>query len=161
MANAKDNPRFHEPGHDLNLEHEDATLRILHRIIKIAVKFLAVLMVFVIVWGIGDVLYVMYQRLMAPPFMLLKIDDILVTFGAFIAVLIAIELFINISMYLSTDVIPVRLVVATGLMAISRKVIIFDFNALTPAYIYSSAAVILALGITYWLITKQTCRSGD
>jgi uncharacterized membrane protein (DUF373 family) len=98
----------------------------------------------------------MYQRLMAPPFMLLKIDDILVTFGAFIAVLIAIELFINISMYLSTDVIPVRLVVATGLMAISRKVIIFDFNVLTPAYIYSSAAVILALGITYWLITKQS-----
>jgi uncharacterized membrane protein (DUF373 family) len=156
MTNAKDNPRFHEPGHDLKLEHEDPTLRILHRIIRIAVKVLAVLMVFVIVWGIGDVLYVMYQRLMEPPFMLLKIDDILVTFGAFIAVLIAIELFINISMYLNTDVIPVRLVVATGLMAISRKVIIFDFNALTPAYIYSSAAVILALGITYWLITRQT-----
>jgi len=156
MNNTKDNPRFHEPGHDLNTDHEDPTLRILHRIIKVAVKFLAVLMVFVIVWGIGDVLYVMYQRLMEPPFMLLKIDDILVTFGAFIAVLIAIELFINISMYLSTDVIPVRLVVATGLMAISRKVIIFDFNALTPAYIYSSAAVILALGITYWLITKQS-----
>jgi uncharacterized membrane protein (DUF373 family) len=156
MNNAKDNPLFHEPGHDLNLEHEDPTLRILHRVIKVAVKILAVLMVFVIVWGIGDVIYVMYQRLIEPPFMLLKINDILVTFGAFIAVLIAIELFINISMYLSTDVIPVRLVVATGLMAISRKVIIFDFNVLTPAYIYSSAAVILALGITYWLITKQT-----
>jgi uncharacterized membrane protein (DUF373 family) len=156
MNNTKNNPRFHEPGHDLNLDHADPTLRVLHRIIKIAVKILAVLMVFVIVWGIGDVLYVMYQRLLEPPFMLLKIDDILVTFGAFIAVLIAIELFINISMYLSTDVIPVRLVVATGLMAISRKVIIFDFNALTPAYIYSSAAVILALGITYWLITKQS-----
>jgi uncharacterized membrane protein (DUF373 family) len=156
MTNGKDNSGFHEPGHDLNLEHEDPTLRILHRIIRIAVKILAVLMVFVIVWGIGDVLYVMYQRLIEPPFMLLKIDDILVTFGAFIAVLIAIELFINISMYLNTDVIPVRLVVATGLMAISRKVIIFDFHVLTPAYIYSSAAVILALGITYWLITRQT-----
>ncbi len=156
MNNAKDNPLFHEPGHDLNLEHEDPTLRILHRVIKVAVKILAVLMVFVIVWGIGDVIYVMYQRLIEPPFMLLKINDILVTFGAFIAVLIAIELFINISMYLSTDVIPVRLVVATGLMAISRKVIIFDFNVLTPAYIYSSATVILALGITYWLITKQS-----
>jgi uncharacterized membrane protein (DUF373 family) len=46
-------------------------------------------------------------------------------------------------------------------MAISRKVIIFDFSVLTPAYIYSSAAVILALGITYWLITRQTGTSGD
>ena len=49
----------HEPGHDLHLEHENATIRFLHRIIRIAVKVLAVLMVLVIVWGIGDVIYVL------------------------------------------------------------------------------------------------------
>jgi uncharacterized membrane protein (DUF373 family) len=87
--------------------------------------------------------------------MLLQINDILATFGAFLAVLIAIEIFINISMYLSTDVIPVRLVIATALMAIARKVIIFDFERITPPYIYGTAAVVLALGITYWLITKR------
>ena len=146
----------HEPGHDLHLEHEDATIRFLHRIIRGAVKILAVLMVLVIVWGIGDVIYVLYQRLTQPPFLLLQIDDILATFGAFLAVLIAIEIFINISMYLSTNVIPVRLVIATALMAIARKVIIFDFEQLTPHYIYGTAAVILALGITYWLIAKRS-----
>jgi uncharacterized membrane protein (DUF373 family) len=88
--------------------------------------------------------------------MLLQISDILSTFGAFLAVLIAIEIFINISMYLSTDVIPIRLVVATALMAIARKVIIFDFERIEPPYIYGSAAVVLALGITYWLLTKRT-----
>ena len=152
----KDNIRSHEPGHDLHLEHEDPTIRHLHRIIRVAVKILAVLMVLVIVWGIGDVVYVLYQRVSAPPFLLLSIGDILATFGAFLAVLIAIEIFINISMYLSTNVIPVRLVVATALMAIARKVIIFDFAELSPAYIYSTAAVVLSLGITYWLITKRT-----
>ncbi len=146
----------HEPGHDLHLEHEDPTLRFLHRIIRVAVKILAVLMVLVIVWGIGDVIFVLYQRLTEPPFMLLKINDILATFGAFLAVLIAIEIFINISMYLSTDAIPVRLVIATALMAIARKVIIFDFDNITPPFIYGTAAVVLALGITYWLITKKT-----
>ena len=146
----------HEPGHDIFLEHEDPTIRFLHRVIRIAVKFLAVLMVLVIVWGIGDVIYVLYQRLTEPPFMLLQINDILATFGAFLAVLIAIEIFINISMYLSTEVIPVRLVIATALMAISRKVIIFDYDEITPPYIYSTAAVVMALGITYWLITRKT-----
>lgn len=146
----------HEPGHDLHLEHEDSTIRFLHIIIRIAVKLLAVLMVLVIVWGIGDVIYVLYQRIIEPPFLLLQINDILATFGAFLAVLIAIEIFINISMYLSTDVLPVRLVVATALMAIARKVIIFDFEKITPPYIYGAAAVILALGVTYWLITKRT-----
>ncbi len=154
----KDKPPIyaHEPGHDLHLEHEDATIRFLHRIIRIAVKVLAVLMVLVIVWGIGDVIYVLYQRLVEPPYLFLQINDIFATFGAFLAVLIGIEIFINISMYLSTNVIPVRLVIATALMAISRKVIIFDFDKITPPYIYGTAAVVFALGITYWLITKKT-----
>ena len=145
----------HEPGHDLHERHEDATIEFLQGVIRLAVRALAVLMVAVIVWGIGDVVYVLYQRLTEPPFLLLKISDILETFGAFLACLIAIEIFINIRMYLSTNVIAVRLVVATALMAISRKVIIFDFGRLSPDYIYASAAVVLALGVTYWLITRQ------
>jgi len=156
MQAEQDTTQEHEPGHDLHLEHEDPTIRFLHKIIRVAVKVLAVLMVLVIVWGIGDVVYVLYQRLTQPPFFLLQINDILATFGAFLAVLIAVEIFINISMYLSTNIIPVRLVVATALMAIARKVIIFDFDDITPPFIYGTAAVVLALGITYWLITKKT-----
>ena len=156
MQEEKATGHNHEPGHDLHLEHEDPTIRVLHRIIRLVVKVLAVLMVMVIVWGIGDVIFVLYQRLTQPPFFLLQINDILATFGAFLAVLIAIEIFINISMYLSSNVIPVRLVIATALMAIARKVIIFDFENITPPFIYGTAAVVLALGITYWLITKKT-----
>lgn len=141
METEKDTTNTHEPGHDLHLEHEDPTIRFLHRIIRVAVKILAVLMVLVIVWGIGDVIYVLYQRLAQPPFLLLQINDILATFGAFLAVLIGIEIFVNISMYLSNNVIPVRLVIATALMAIARKVIIFDFEQLTPDFIYGTAAV--------------------
>ncbi len=154
MDNEKNN--LVEPGHDLTKKHDDPFLENLHRIIRFAVKVLAVLMVLVIVWGIGDVIYVLYQRITSPPFLLLSINDILATFGAFLAVLIAIEIFINISMYLKTDVIPVRLVVATALMAISRKVIIFDFEKITPPYILGTAAVVLSLGVTYWLISKKT-----
>ncbi|MFW5811213.1 MAG: phosphate-starvation-inducible PsiE family protein [Thermodesulfobacteriota bacterium] len=40
-------------------------------------------------------------------------------------------------------------------MAIARKVIIFDFKELDPEYIWASGGVILALGITYWLLVKQ------
>ncbi|MBD3610332.1 MAG: phosphate-starvation-inducible PsiE family protein [Gammaproteobacteria bacterium] len=150
-----DNLKDYEPGHDIHLKHEDPTIRFLHRIIRMAVKVLAILMVMVIVWGIGDVIYVLYQRLTQPPIMLLQINDILATFGAFLAVLIAIEIFINIRLYISTNVIPVRLVIATALMAIARKVIILDFDEVTPPFIYGTAAIIFSLGITYWLITKK------
>ncbi|MFH2048552.1 MAG: phosphate-starvation-inducible PsiE family protein [bacterium] len=154
MASDKQSEPDYEPGHDLHMEHEDLTIRFLHRIIRVAVKILAALMVLVIVWGIGDVVYVLFQRLIQPPFLLLNISDILATFGAFLAVLIAIEIFMNISMYLSTNIIPVRLVIATALMAIARKVIIFDFEEISPPYIFGTATVVFALGITYWLITK-------
>jgi uncharacterized membrane protein (DUF373 family) len=52
-------------------------------------------------------------------------------------------------------VIHVKLVMATALMAIARKVIIFDFTVITPAYIYSTASVVLALSIGYWLISQK------
>ena len=156
MNKENETESFAEPGHELASQPEDPFIGFLHKIIRVAVKILAALMVVVIVWGIGDVIYVLYQRLVAPPFLLLSIGDILATFGAFLAVLIAIEIFINITLYLKTNVIPVRLVVATALMAISRKVIIFDYEEITPPFVMATAAVVLALGITYWLISRKS-----
>ncbi len=143
---------FHE---ELPDEDESLLLTVLHRIIRLAVTILAVLMVAVIVWGIGDVLYVLYDRLTSPPYLLLNIKDIFQTFSAFIAVLIAIELFINIRLYLGSYVVPVQLVLATALMAIARKVIVLDFDEVSVGYVYGMAAVTLALGVTYWLVSKQ------
>lgn len=140
---------------ELPEEHIDPLIRHLHGVIRWCVRVLAVLMVAVIIWGIGDVIYVLYQRLMLPPVFLLNINDIFYTFGAFMAVLIAIEIFINIRLYLESNDFPVKLVVATALMAIARKVIVLDVEKMTPDYILAIAATVLALGVTYWLLNKE------
>ena len=140
---------------ELSLDNEDRLIQILHQTIRAAVKVLAVLMVFTILWGVVDVVYIIYQKLISPSFTTFTIRDIVSTFGAFLAVLIAIEIFINITLYIRKDVIHIKLVVATALMAIARKVIIFDFKEITPPYIFATAAVVLALGITYWLIERR------
>lgn len=145
----------HESHEELPTEHEDPYIQILHRIIRLGVKFLALLMVLVIIFSIFDVLYVIYQKMLAEPSLLLTMDDILETFGSFLVVLIAIEIFINITLYIRSDVIPVKLVVATALMAISRKVIVFDFKSLPYQYVAASSVVLLALGVTYWLVQKK------
>ncbi|GHD54210.1 Uncharacterized membrane protein, DUF373 family [Marinobacter persicus] len=146
----------HELHQELPVDFPDPFFRGLHRIIRFAIRVLAVLMVAVILWGVGDVIYIIYDRLVTPPLLLLDINDIFFTFGAFMAVLIAVEIFINIRLYLGTNVFPVQLVVATALMAIARKVIVLDFETLTPMYLLGIAATTLALGITYWLL-----RQGD
>ena len=55
-------------------------------------------------------------------------NDLLETLGAFLVVLIAIGIFINITLYIRSNVIKVKLVVATALIAISRIVIVSDYK---------------------------------
>jgi uncharacterized membrane protein (DUF373 family) len=90
----------------------------------------------------------------------MTINDMLEAFGAFLAVLIAFEIFLNITLYIRSDGIPVKRVVATALMAISRKVIVFDYQHLPPEYVSASALVLVALGVAYWLIQKKDQRNG-
>ncbi|MDX1818931.1 MAG: phosphate-starvation-inducible PsiE family protein [Marinobacter sp.] len=145
----------HELHQELPIDFPDPFFRGLHHVIRFAIRVLAVLMVAVILWGVGDVIYIIYERLLTPPHFLLNINDIFYTFGAFMAVLIAVEIFINIRLYLGTNIFPVQLVVATALMAIARKVIVLDFNTLTPMYLIGIAATTLALGISYWLLRQR------
>ncbi|GGY57591.1 hypothetical protein GCM10011297_32880 [Bacterioplanes sanyensis] len=147
-------PSPHENDHFRD-GHEDPLINGMHAIIRLAVRILAVLMVFVILWGIGDVIWVLYQKLSTPPVFLLSINDIFSTFGAFLAVLIAIEIFVNITLYLRDDVIHVKLVVATALMAISRKVIVLDYDKVSADYVYATALIVMALGVTYWLVVQR------
>ncbi|WGL16686.1 phosphate-starvation-inducible PsiE family protein [Microbulbifer bruguierae] len=148
----KRNEIVHE---ELPQEHADPLVSVLHRIIRVAIKALAIMMVLIILWGVADVLFVVYQRLMVSPKFLLSVSDIFDVFGGFMVVLIAVEIFINIRLYLGTNVLPIQLVIATALMAIARKVIILDFSDITPDYIFSVAAVVFALGVSYWLVSKK------
>ena len=48
--------------HELSTKHHDPLIRSLHRVIRVCVKLLAVLMVLVIIMGVADVCYVLYSR---------------------------------------------------------------------------------------------------
>lgn len=148
--------------HDQLPEHnDDKMINFLHHLIRMTVKFLSCLMVLVIMWGALDVVYVIYQSVIEGPYFLLGVSDIFSIFSAFMVVLIAIEIFINIRLYLGTSVLPVQLVIATALMAIARKVIVLDVEAVSAQYLASIGLVVLALGLTYWLIARKTRSTND
>jgi uncharacterized membrane protein (DUF373 family) len=126
----------------------------LYRSIRYAIRVLAVLMVLVIWWGVADVVYVLYSRISTHPYFLLEISDILATFGAFMAVLIAVEVFVNIVGYLSDNEIHIDIVLATAYMAVLRKIIILDYKEVSPDYVYATAGLAVALAIGYWLTKK-------
>ncbi len=146
---------------ELSAQHHDPLIRSLHKTIRVCVKVLAALMTIVIILGVADVCYVMYQRLMAPPFLFLNVSDIFAIFAAFMVVLIAIEIFINIRLYLGSNTLPIQLVIATALMAIARKVIVLDLTNTTSIYVFAIATVVLALGIAYWLVGHTSRIAGQ
>ena len=140
---------------ELPEDHSDPLLKVLHRAIRLAIRTLAVLMVLVIFWSIADVVYVLYEKMISPPYFLLDLEDILQVFGAFLVVLIAVEIFTNIRLYLGSNIIPVELVIATALMAVARKVIVLDLKLVSAEQIVGLALVTLALGISYWLVKQR------
>ena len=135
-------------------QSDDFFLWLMKKIIHLCLKVLGLLMIAVIIFGVIDVAWTLYERLASEPRFILTMGDILATFGAFMVVLIAIEIFQNIILYLRDDVIHVRIVLATALMAIARKVIILDFDELDSMYIFGTGVVLVATGITYYFIHK-------
>jgi uncharacterized membrane protein (DUF373 family) len=139
---------------ELSPDDPDILIRILNRAIRASIRVLSTLMVLLILWGVGDVIYVFYQTVMAPPVLLMTVEDIFKLFGAFLVVLIAVEIFVNIRMYLGTNVVPVQLVLATALMAVARKIIVLDLKEFSAVDMLALAAVTMALGVTYWLVAR-------
>ncbi len=140
--------------------HDDKTINFLHHVIRWSVKFLSCLMVLVIIWGTIDVVFVIIEKVFEEPRFLIGVSDMFSLFSSFMVVLIAIEIFINIRLYLGTSTLPVQLVLATALMAIARKVIVLDVEAVDAAYLAAMGLVIIALGVTYWLLARRTHHSG-
>ena len=145
---------MHKDEHHLSRDGDWLMITLNHGISHI-IRILAIMMMLVIILCVADVGFVIYEKLTAPPHFLLTLTDIFSVFASFLAVLIAIEIFANITLYLRDDVIHIRLVVATALMAIARKVIVLDFTTIEPEYVYGIGAVVLALGVTYYLVANK------
>ncbi|MFC1234114.1 phosphate-starvation-inducible PsiE family protein [Vibrio sp. F74] len=143
----------------MKIDNNDKLSSRLQVVIHWSVRALSILMVFVIIMGVVDVSWILYKKLTSPPFLILTISDMLATFGAFMAVLIAIEIFINITVYLRDHVIHVKIVMATALMAIARKVIIIDIESMSANYLFAIASVVLSMSVGYWLIHKLPRKS--
>jgi uncharacterized membrane protein (DUF373 family) len=144
-----------QPKESIVANVKDPIISYLNKAVVIAVKVLAVFMVVVIWLSLADVAVHLFMQVLAPPVGMFNVETVITTFGNFLVVLIAIEIYLNIIFYLKQDAIHVPLVIATALTAVARKVIIFDYSTVSALHVLGAASVIFALGLTYWLITKS------
>lgn len=123
-------------------------------------KALSLAMVIVILVGIIDLIIYLSQNLFESP--LGFFNKILIQlFGLFLNILIALELLENITAYLKKHVVQVELVIVTSLIAVARKIIIFDFSKATGIDLMGLALAIFALSISYWLIRRLNVKADE
>ena len=116
---------------------------------------LLLMMVLVIVVSTVQLGIMLVGDLINPPFMLLKITELLSLFGFFFMILIALELVETIRMYLDKNKIHVEVVFLVAMIAVARKVIILDAKTMNPMSLIAVAAMVLALAAGYFLIKRS------
>ena len=117
-------------------------------------RVLSLAMVAVIIVACIDLVSLMAGRLTESPDGVFN-QELQGIFGAFLSILIALEILENITAYLRKHVVQVELVVATSLTAVARKIILLDLNKVDGAQIIGLAIAIAALSLSYWLIRQS------
>ena len=133
-------------------------LKIIHVIERLVAKVLSVALIIVIMVSIVDLLVILLNDLFdKQPFKFVN-RTLIDIFGLFLNILIALELLENITAYLRKHILQVELVVVTALIAVARKVIIFDLSKYDQFHLASLGIAIFALAASYGIIRWSNRR---
>lgn len=119
---------------------------------KLIVTALLGLMMLAVFASTVELAIILWQQLFKPPVLLLNLEEMLEVFGFFLMVLIGLELLESIKAYLDKDRLHVEVVFLVAIVAAARKIIILDYKTMTSDMLFAIAAVIVSLGIGFYLV---------
>lgn len=132
-------------------------LNLIERLQVVIAKILSVLMVFIIIVAMVDLTILLMETVFTNPFGFLT-RTLFKIFGLFLNVLISIEILENITAYLKKHTVQVELVIVTSLVAVARKIIIFDLEKYSDFALMSLGIAIFALSISYWIVRGMNVK---
>ncbi|MDO9275435.1 MAG: phosphate-starvation-inducible PsiE family protein [Lutibacter sp.] len=132
----------------------DKIIKISERII---IYILIALMAVVLIISAVEVGIIVVREL-SNPFesngIILDINGLMEIFGFFLIVLIGLELFETVKLYLKENVFHGEVILLVSLIAVSRKVIVLDYTKEDPLTLFAIASLIAAISLGYYLIKK-------
>lgn len=105
-----------------------------------------------------DITYVIYRKIMAPPTFIVDAQGLMELFSLILILLIGLELIETVKAYLDEGAVHVELVLLVGIIAIARKVVVWDFEKHSHVELYSLAAMVLALAVSYFLVKHNALK---
>ena len=113
---------------------------------------LLLMLALVVVLATIDLGWIIVKDILTPPVMLLDSEELLELFGAFLLVMIGLELLNTIKIYITEKTVHVEVVLVVGIIAIARKVVILESKTMDALTLIGIAAIIFALTAGYYFV---------
>lgn len=130
-------------------------LKIVHLTENIVSKILSLGIIIVIFVSLIDLIFILARDLFVAGQLGFFGTTIIEIFGLFLNILIALELLENITVYLRKHILQLELVLTTALIAVARKIIIFDPKQYEKIDLIALGIAIICLSASYWLVRKS------
>ncbi len=130
-------------------------LRSGEKVIIIILAILMALVLFISTFELGVIIFKEVIETPAEKGMVLDISELSRIFSFFLYILIGLELFVTVVMFLKENVIHGEVILLVGITAVSRKIIILDYEAMEPITIIGLALLIGTMSLGYFLIKRS------
>ena len=137
------------------------------KVLEVVTKFeriiygaLIVMLMVVLVFAVGELAWLLITNLNNTPLLLLENHELTNVLGAFLLVLIGVELLDTILEYFRENAIHVEIVVLLSIIAIARKVILLDPTTTNGLELVGIGIIIIGLAAAYFLIKKAGITIG-
>ncbi len=123
---------------------------------RLIIKVLIALMSLLLVIATIELGYVLFSSVIqrGDGQFLINLENLMTVFGVFLLVVIGIELLDTIKVYFKKHVIHVEVVMLVAIIAVSRKIIVLDYDKFSGLQMLGMAGIILALAGGYFLIKR-------
>jgi len=133
---------------------------------KSIIYFLLIIISILLVVAILDVITQLYNGIMVNSITEFIKTQFTQLIGLFLTILIGVELLEAIKAFLKEEMVHVEIVVLVAIIAISRKVIVWEISSIGYMDLIALALMLLALAATYWVIKicykkHDKCKSSN
>ena len=141
-----------------NATSNDSYLKLIHWIENFVAKVLSLTLSVVILIALADLVFLLVEDATNDPKGFYN-KTLIELFGSFLNILIALELLENITAYLKKHIVQLELVLVTSLIAVARKIIIFDLQKYSDSDLLALGIAIVCLAASYWLVKTVNSRN--
>ena len=137
------------------MENNDKFSKIILKLKKFILRVCIGIVTFALILGSVHLIYLVFQRLISPPFFLIEVTTLFDIFNLILIIVIGYELIKSLLLIVSSDTIPVIPIIQIAIIAVANKIITADIKNIEAPKIISMAILISALALAHFLLKYQ------